>query len=397
MRNLHIAFIGFPHPAHANATFSIVSALVRRGCRVTYTTDEQFGARIKHLGATALICTYLTQPVPNRGLTSAPHASLRVSDWGVICPMNARLLKELESTFSRDRPDVIIYDVVAFAGRILANQWQLPAIQVSPHCALDEGSILSQVRDTDLREHLLDRGMKAAMFFDRYGISGENWLYHREELNIHFIPRVFQPGGAALLDDRCLFSGRCVVERPVDPNWQKTHLDNRPIALVTGSMTYVRDLDYFKMCLDALTGLHWHVVLVIGDRNEPGSLRPLPAHTTIVRHASNTEILPHSSLLICQGGNMSTTEAAYHGVPVLAATFGFAELEWCAETSIVRLGLGKHLRDSIEKDTLRQAAIQIAEDAEVRLTLARVSELVQRDPDSEEVADRIEQHLASRS
>jgi MGT family glycosyltransferase len=309
--------------------------------------------------------------------------------------MNMRLLKELESAFAQDRPDVIIYDVVAFAGHILANRWQIPAIQVSPHCALDEGSIASQVADADLREHLIERGMKATEFFERYGISGENWLYHREELNIHFIPRVFQPDGAALLDDRCFFAGRCAVERPVDRSWQRPHGDDRPIALVTGSMTYVRDPEYFRMCLDALTGLHWHVVLVIGDRNEPTSLRPLPAHASIVQHVNNIEVLPHAGLLICQGGNMSTTEAAYYGVPVIAATFGFAELEWCTETSIARLGIGKHLKGtSIDKRTIREAAVQIVEDAEMRRALARVSELTQRDPGSEEVVDRIDQYLS---
>lgn len=395
MRNRHILFIGLPHPAHANATFPIVSALVRRGYRVTYTTSPQFEARVNDLGATALICRCFTPAEPNQGLTLAPHPTLRVPDWDLICPANVRLLKELESSFALDRPDVIIYDVVAFAGRILANRWQIPAIQVSPHCALDESSIVSQVADADFREHLLERGMKAATFFDRYGISGENWLYHREGLNIHFIPRVFQPDGAALLDDRCFFAGRCVVERPVNRRWQRPQSDDRPIALVTGSITYVRDPGYFRTCLDALTGLHWHMALVIGDRNEPTSLRPLPAHASIIQHVNNIEVLPHASLLICQGGNMSTTEAAYYGVPVIAATFGFAELEWCAETSIARLGLGKHLKGTmIEKQTLREAAVQIAEDAEMRRTLARVSELAHSDPGSEGVVDRIEQYLS---
>ena len=395
MRNLHFAFIALPHPAHANATFPIVSALVRRGYRVTYTTSPQFEARVIELGATALICRCFTPTEPNQRLTFAPHPTLRVPDWDLICPVNVRLLKELESSFAQDRPDVIIYNVVAFAGRVLANRWQIPAIQVSPHCALDEDNLVSQVADADFREHLLERGMKAAAFFDRYGISGENWLYHREGLNIHFIPRVFQPDGTALLDDRYFFAGRCVVERPVDRSWRRPHSDDRPIALVTGSMTYVRDPHYFKTCLDALDSLDWHVVLVIGDRNEPTSLRPLPAHASIVQNVNNIEVLPHASLLICQGGNMSTTEAAYYGVPVIAATFGFAELEWCAETSIARLGSGKHLKGpTLEKRILREAAVQIAEDAEMRRTLARVSELAHGDPGSEGVVDRIEQYLS---
>lgn len=116
VRNLHIAFIGLPHPAHANATFPIASVLVRRGYRVTYTTSPQFEACVNGLGATALICRCFTPAEPSPGLAFAPHPTLRVPDWDLICPVNLRLLKELESSFAQDRPDVIIYDVVAFAG-----------------------------------------------------------------------------------------------------------------------------------------------------------------------------------------------------------------------------------------------------------------------------------------
>ena len=388
VKKTHIAFFGVPHPAHANATFPIVSALIRRGYRITYVTSEQFSPNIQRLGAEVVVCKRWTLPESEREPSFAAHPRLHVPNWDTLCSMNTRILKEVESHYEKDRPDAIIYDLVAFAGRILAHRWNLPAIQISPHCALDQENIESQVRNDDLREHLLERGENAAQFFERHGISGGNWLFHREGLNIYSIPRVFQPDGAALLDGRCYFAGRCAAERPADDDWQKTHRDGRPIALITGSRTYFRDSDYFRMCLAALSGLHWHIVLVTGDRSEPTSSR-LP-HAEVVQYVSNIKVLPHASLLICQGGNMSTTEAGYYGVPVIAATFGFAELEWCAETSIVRLGLGTHLNAKrINENSIRRAAIQISEDAEMRHNVDRVSRLIQGDPGAEEVASKI--------
>lgn len=389
----HIALFGMPHPAHVNATLPIVSALVRRGHRVTCVTSEQFSSHIRDLGAEAVIIKHRGLPRSEPTPCFAVHPRIIVPYWDALCPMNIRILEETRALYDADRPDVIIYDLVTFAGRILAHRWNIPAIQISPHCALDRETITSQVGNADLREHLLEQGDKAARFFERYGIYGDNWLFHRERLNIHFIPRIFQPDGAAITDNRCYFAGRCVVEREVDANWEKTHTNGRPIALVTGSTTYVRDLNYFRMCLTALSGLHWHVVLAAGDRDIPGLQSSLPPHAEVVRNVSNLSVLPHATLLICQGGNMSTAEAAYYGVPMIAATFGFAELEWCTETSIVRLGLGKHLKpDETDEASIRRAAIQIAEDKEMTRNLERVSRDLQRSPGANDVANIIEEY-----
>jgi MGT family glycosyltransferase len=398
VKKTHIAFFGIPHPAHANGTFPIVSALVRRGHRVSYVTSGVFAPRIRSLGAEAVVCKRWGAPEAERQPFFADHPRITVPNWDMICGINARILREVESLYENDRPDLIIYDLVAFAGRILANRWNIPAAQISPHFAVDKDGVASQIGNNDFREYLMERGVKATQFFERYGIFSENWLFHREDLNIYSIPKVFQPNGTAISDDRCYFAGRCVAQRSFDGAWQRTHDEKRPIALVTGSTTYVRDPEYFKMCLAALSGLHWHVVLAVGDRNGPTSLPTLPAHAEVVGNVSNLEILPHASLLICQGGNMSTTEAGYYGVPVIAATFGFAELEWCADNSIVRLGLGMHLKNAdLDENHIRHAAIQIAEDSLIHRNVERVSHHIKCEPGAEDVAIRIGDYLKTRS
>lgn len=393
---MHIAVFGVPHAAHMNAVIPIMAALVRRGYRVTCVTSDVFAQRIQALGAEAVCCKRWQDEASEREQMFDAHPRLAVLNMNGCCRMGLRILAETQSVYERDRPDAIIYDLVNFAGRILAHRWGIPGIQISPHIAFDGENLASQIGDGDFREWVQAQGAKADKFFEHVGLSGVDFLFHRANLNIYSIPKIFQPAGTSLNDARCFYAGRCPAEQPPYGDWRKTHADGRPIALIATSTTYVRDPGYFSACIDALSGLHWHVVLSIGG-NDPKSLEPLPPHFEIVKDIAHVKVLPHAGLFIFQGGNMSVAEAAFHGVPMIATTFGFAELEWCAENSIVRLGLGLHLRKGdITVDGIRAAAIRVAGDSNIQRNTRNVSRLVQREPGAEEVVNRIDEHLSGR-
>jgi hypothetical protein len=113
----HIAFINLPRPSHINATLPIVSTLVRRGHRVTYATSEQFSARITRAGAQYMLI---------------PSMDMRAMRDDLVCHTAAETVKAVTPCFEMDTPDVIVYDPLAMAGRVLAHQWSLPAIKISP-------------------------------------------------------------------------------------------------------------------------------------------------------------------------------------------------------------------------------------------------------------------------
>lgn len=394
MRNIHLAFFGVPHAAHMNAVLPILAVLARRGYRVTVVTSDSFAQRLESLAAEA-VCAKRSADAPSeREGMFDDHPRISVLNMNGVCRMNVRLLAEMAELYENDRPDVIMYDLVNFAGRLLAHRWGIPAIQISPHIAFDESNLHLQIPSSDFRGWISMQGEKANRFFEQQGLHSNEFLFHREALNIYTIPKLFQPAGPATEDDRCFYAGRCPAEQPYYGNWKKTHTDGRPIALVSTSTTYVRDAGYFKACIKALSGLQWHVILSVGD-NDPALLQPLPSHFEIVQHNAHVKILPYAGLYILQGGNMSVAEAAYHGVPMIATTFGFAELEWCADNSIVRLGLGVHLLGrEISAELIRGAAVRIANDSIMSDRIRKTSQLVQREPGAEDVANRIDDYLS---
>src|ERR687892_455383 len=88
--------------------------------------------------------------------------------------------------------------------------------------------------------------------------SGADIVFHRETLNIYFFPKELQLKGTVSEAD-CFYAGRCAGEQPYYGDWQKTSSDDRPICLVSTSTTYIQGPKFFKMCVEALRNLGWHV------------------------------------------------------------------------------------------------------------------------------------------
>lgn len=380
MKNAHIAFISYSQFPNIGPTLPIVSVLVRRGHRVTYATSDVFASRIAATGAEVV-------PLPR----VPPPSDL---DAGYAHTVTQHALDSIEAItpfYERHRPALIVYDYIALAGRVLAKKWNIPAIQTSPTFLHDRKAHSKQLLDPDFRELALQYSRTLDTFLERFGIVGEEFLFYREKLNIYLFPKPLQPC-AESEDDSCLFSGRCAGEQPWYGTWQKSSTDGRRLALVSTSTLYVQGPEHFRMCIEALSGPEWHLLLSVGE-GDPARLGPLPPHCEIVQHTSHVKILPHVSVFICLGGIVTQSEAAYHGVPLILTTHGFPELEWIAE-SAVRLGVGIHLRKAdMSPESLRRAATQICADPAVGTRLKKLQSMVRHEPGAEETANRIEEYL----
>jgi MGT family glycosyltransferase len=269
---------------------------------------------------------------------------------------------------------------------------RIPAIKISPALAFDRQTFAADVRDVNFREELLNLGVKADRFLQRHGVPSEDFIFHRERLTINLFPKNFQPPGD-VFGHNYFYAGRCPAEQRHYGEWRNERAEERPTALVATSSSYLRGADYFKMCMEAFDGLQWHVLLSIGDNADPNLLGPLPPHFEIVKNIAQVKILPYVNLAIFPGGLITSSEAAYHGVPLIAVTMGHSELEWLGD-NIERLGIGIHLRKpNTSAMTIRKAVIDISRD---HVFLKRVKEMqhkVRREFGAEEAVNRIEEML----
>jgi MGT family glycosyltransferase len=312
---------------------------------------------------------------------------------GPDCRDAIRTMRDTLPIFERDRPDLIIYDYGALAGKVIAHKLDIPTIFTGPAFARCPDNLESQVPDPVLRGIIADACQAGDQFLSRYGILDANCMVFREKLTIYPFPKAFQPLGD-VFDESRLYAGRFPGEQPYYGNWQKGDFGGRRVVLVSTSTTYKQGPEFFRACIEALSALKCHVLLSIGDHGDPTALQPLPDHFEIVQHNSHVKLLPHVDAFICCAGIITASEAAYHGVPLIAMSLGIVENVWEADI-FERLGIAIHLRGdaALNRDALTSATIRALEDRSMLDRVREMQQKVQREPGAEEAANRVEEFL----
>jgi MGT family glycosyltransferase len=392
MKKAHVSFFSFPHHPHVNPTIPIVRTLVRRGYRVTYATSERFARRLSEVGAEVIV-----GPDFNISKLSESPSDPTKPDQFPFCQIALRMLAQCQRFYENNRPDLVIYDWVAFAGRILAHRWGVPAVQTSPQFAHDRAAFAAEDdNDSKFLQGCLEYCRATDDFLRRHGVTtARDFLFHREGLNVYLFPKPLQPN-ADLMGDDCFYAGRLAGEQLYFGDWQRTDNGERPLVLVANSSTYLRSPEFFKMCMDALSGQSCHVVLSIGEYGDAKALGTLPPHVEIAQNTSHVQILRYASLAIGLGGIISRAEATYYGVPTIALSCGYPENEW-EQRHFERLGTAIHLPQSeMNAENLRRAIVRAFDDAELQRRVKALQHAVRREPGAEETVNRIEDYLESR-
>lgn len=378
MKNARIAFVSYPDASHVNSMRPIVRTLARRGHYITYATSERFAPRLEESGAKVLV-----------GLPFSPFSPEAWSE--SIFRMAQRTLDDADSFYTQ-KPDLMIYDFLSLAGPVLAQRWSIPAMQMTPHFAYEACSFHLQIRSERMREFYRRFGKDCDSFLRSHGVDRHDWPFHREELNLHTIPKEFEPSPQAVADERNFYAGRCAGEAPYYGKWENT-FSGRPIVLVSSSSTIPRGLDYFQVCIAALAPFEWHVILSIGEEIDAAHLMPLPPNFEVIRGVSNTQIYPYAALVIFGGGVTATAEAAYHGVPSIVTSVGLPELEGLGD-NIESLGFGRHVKmDEMNATHLGKVAVEVTKNQRIYDNVARLMRSVRSAPGAEEAANRIEGYM----
>ncbi|WP_161965941.1 nucleotide disphospho-sugar-binding domain-containing protein [Steroidobacter cummioxidans] len=375
MKKRHIVFISMPYTSHLPAALPIISVLVRRGHLVTCAISEQFSQKVIHAGARYL-------PIPALD-SSGTKDRLR--------NLARRTLTDTAALFEEERPDLIIYDLANMAGRILAHRWGVPAIQISPNFAFSKEFLAVQFENPAAQAGALRFSEDADDFLRDCGVPSSGYLFNRERLNIYLFPTDLDPVGRAA-DESCVYAGRCAGEQPYLGDWRPPARDGLPTVLIITSTTYILGSDYFRVCIEALSGMPFNVVLFPGDDSKLAELQPLPKNFQHVKGTSAVKALASATLLICTGGATTVSEAMYHGVPLVMTSKDIELEELCERWA--RLGLGIHLKqEEVNAESLRKAVTEVTTSQQILRRVRLMQRTVQHEPGGEEVANRVEEFM----
>ncbi|WP_031075223.1 macrolide family glycosyltransferase [Streptomyces sp. NRRL WC-3742] len=336
----HIAVFNIPAVGHINPTLSVVEELVRRGNRVTYTVTEHFRASVEASGAEPVVYTsvfgdYYTHPYTPEAL---PAEGLRFFNEAV------ETLKHFEAVYENDRPDVILYDQMAWAARFLGAKWNIPTVRLHPSYGSNEVfSIQSRFPlASEVAPEVIEMMGQLAAFLPSVGLEGVGpveFFTKIEDLALIFLPREFHYDGDTF-DERFVFTGPCLGDRSAfQGSW--TNPGGKPVLFISLGTAFTGSAEFFPAAIEAFADSEYRVVLAIGNHADPAALGELPANIEVHQHVNQLDVLSQAALFVTHGGMNSAMEALAHGVPMVVVP-QMSEQQATAER-VEELGLGAYL------------------------------------------------------
>ncbi|MDI6104454.1 glycosyl transferase [Actinoplanes sp. NEAU-A12] len=390
MPRAHIAMVSIPFPGHVNPSIEVIRELAARGHRVTYANDPSWAEAVEAIGA---------ELKPYR--SSLPSGD---DDWAgdtidhltVFLDDAVAMLPQLREAYDQDRPDLFLYDIAGAPARLLAEEWGIPSMQLSPTFVAWEGferemaPMIEQMR-ADPRGADYYRRFERWLAGNKSSTTDSMAFQGRPDRGLVLIPRHMQPNADRVDDGVFRFVGPILGDRHDQGDWTRP-ADAENVLLVSLGSTFTEHPEFYRRCAEAFGGLPgWHTVLQIGRHVDPAVLGDLPPGVEAHQWVPQLRILRQADAFLTHGGMGGSVEGLYCGTPMLVAPqaadqFGNAD-------RLTELGVARRIDTEITAAELRAALLGLINDPEVRRTSARISRELQEQSGAGYAAALIEAEL----
>jgi len=385
-RRAHIAMIGTPLAGHVLPTVGILRELVARGHRVTCANTPDMADMLKPTGV---------EFVPYDIVLDRPAGVIEdpIEAMDAILEVNVQLHSRLRPYYEADPPDIFLYDVGAFAARVLAESHDRPLVQLSPaHVGHEpEPELVERV------EGLPTAGAYERRFAKWLAESGATTLDVEEFCGLPprvlvLIPRVLQPRFDELDPDVVTVVGPCLTsaaEREAYEEWTPPPAVERVLLIAMGA-TYPLPPEFYRECLAAFGDLPgWHVVLQIGRNIDRDALGDLPANVEVHRWVEQSAVLRRADLFVTAAGSASVGGALACKVPMIAVPQGADHFS--NADRLVEAGVARRIDTAeVRAEALRTACRELVTDPRVATRLEALSAEVAPEQATRRAADLIE-------
>ncbi|MFH8791860.1 macrolide-inactivating glycosyltransferase [Streptomyces sp. NPDC017941] len=393
-KRAHIAMFSIAAHGHVNPSLEVIRELVARGHRVTYAIPHAFEEKVAETGAEPVL-----YPTTLPGADDDPEA------WGDTLIDNIEpfladainALPHLRAAYEGDEPDLVLYDITSYPARVLAHQWGVPQISLSPNLVAWEG--YEEEVAAPLYEPLLEteRGRAYYARFDAWlkenGIDEHcDPFIGRPPRSLVLIPKALQPN-ADRVDERVhTFVGACQGDRAAQGDWQRP-ADAEKVVLVSLGSSFTKQPGFYRECVKAFGDLPgWHLVLQIGRHVDPAELGEVPAGVEVRDWVPQLAILRQADAFVTHAGAGGCQEGLATATPMVAVPqavdqFGNADM-------LQGLGVARHLpMAEADAKSLRAAVLALVDDPEVARRLEEVRAGMAGEGGTKRAADLIEEEL----
>ncbi|MFE0153976.1 macrolide family glycosyltransferase [Nonomuraea sp. NPDC059007] len=382
----HIAMVSIPAPGHVNPSLEVIRELAARGHHVTYANAPSYRDIVQAAGATHVPYTSL---LPQG--TAWPDDTIAQLD--LFLRDNISMTSQLRAAYTGRRPDLFLYDIGAAPARVLAEQWNIPAIQLSPtYVAWDgyETDMAPMIEQLYATPEGADYHRRAEQWLREEGITTPHADFvGRPPRCLVLIPRALQPHAERVDPGVYTFIGPCLGERGT---WNPPPGAGKILLISLGS-AFTDQPAFYRTCLRAFGDLPgWHVIMQIGRRLQAADLGPVPANVEIHPWVEQLAILRHAAAFLTHAGMGGAAEGLACGVPMIAVPQGVDQ--FANADHLVALGVARRIdTGAATPDLLRGALHELTTDPQVAARLTAVRHELTVEGGARHAADLIEAAL----
>lgn len=311
-----------------------------------------------------------TRGTPGDGL--APERVERYFIPRLFAEIGAAVMVDDLLAVARDvRPDIIVFDSLAYAGALVATVLGVPAVHHTVGPVMDPAVV-------ELAADALSP-LWRAFSLDVPGDAGTG-----SGVTVAICPPSLDPIGAALPNTMPLRPTDLPIhsDPPADlpvATWE------RPVVYVTLGTFSNSNLAVFRLLLDGVAALPVNVVATIGRDNDPNALSPVAGNVHIARFIPQAQLLPHCAAAVSHAGAGTVFGILAHGLPSVAVpqsadNFRIAD-------RLVAAGVAWSLMpDELTGEAVRDAVAAALADGTVRIEAERLATEIALMPSPADVA-----------
>jgi MGT family glycosyltransferase len=351
-------FFSVPAHGHINPSLPLVAELVRRGHEIIYFTTENYRQRIEATGAAVRVYGGIEDDYFEvRGLDGSIPQKAALA----LLTTTKTILPALLEAVNQVKPDYILYDCMCPWGYFVAQIMGLPAVSSASLIPLSPRIILNW-RILRLLMPMLAKGFRAGNEANRLStelgrqynvkpLTMMNILNAPGDLVISYSSAAYVPL-THTLPDNVKFVGWTMLENNSDEHF--VHDSERPLIYVSLGTVINENKGFYELCITALGGMPYEVLITTGGRFSPEQFGTLPDNITIKSWVPQAQVLQQSALFITHGGLNSIHEGLYCDLPLLVVpqqteqTFNALR--------VVELGAGLMLQqDAVTVNAIRES------------------------------------------
>jgi UDP:flavonoid glycosyltransferase YjiC (YdhE family) len=162
-----------------------------------------------------------------------------------------------------------------------------------------------------------------------------------------------------------------------------------PIVFTLGSAVVLDPGNFYKASVEAAALLKRRAVLLLGNNPPPANL---PASVLAVNYARFSQLFPHASVIVHQGGIGTTAQALCAGRPMLVMPYNYDQPDNAAR--VVRLGAGRTIsRKDYSAARVGREIARLLDDSSYLRAAQAIATTVQRERGVESACDALERLL----